>query len=294
MATPPDELFRSQERDLLLYTDKRTADFLKLLERARKDLYEAIGGPDSYTSQRLLKIIAQVDEIGLQLQADLLKQDNTAEPLAKMVQSHLQASIPAVSGVEVSIGFDILNTEVLRKFSENELVHIADIFSSQKQQIKSILFSQVGVRGRNPQQVARELAGKEGAFAGKYGHIETILRTETSTVYNAQSVQGIQYANEEYKLDLKKRVVETLDAKRNHPISVVLNNQVQEVGKKFRVKVSDVQAAAARMKKGKGTSGIFWPIVDGYFEGERLPAHYRERGIMVPTQKPVNAPPQPK
>lgn len=290
MATPPDELFRSQERDLLLYTDKRTADFLKLLESARRDLFETIGGPDSYTSQRLLKIIAQVDEIGLQLQADLLKQENAAEPLAKLVQSHLEASIPAVSGVEVSIGFDILNTEILRKFSENELKHVTGLVAAEKEKIKSVLFTQVGVKGRNPQQVARELAGKEGAFAGKYGHIETILRTETSTIYNAQSVQGIQHANEEYSLDLKKRIVETLDAKRNHPISVVLNNQVQDVGKKFRVKVSDVKAAAARMKKGKGMGGIFWPIVDGYFEGERLPAHYRERGIMVPTQKPVNAP----
>lgn len=287
MAVPPDDLFHQQERELLRYTDSRVSLFLKRLEEARRELLEAIGAPDSYETQRLLNLIAQVDEIGLRTQADLLQMPNAAPELARLSREHLTRSISAVSGLEVSIAFDALNTDVLQRFSENELKHVTGLVAAEKEKIKSVLFTKIGVKGENPARVARQLAGSDSSFAGRFGHVETILRTETSTIYNAQSLAAIQDANTNYELNLNKRIIETLDAKRNHPISLVLNGMVQEVGKPFKVKVSAVQAAASRLKKGRGTGGIFWPKVGEYYVGEKLPAHYRERGIIVPTEKPV-------
>ena len=282
---PSDDFFHQQELQLGYFTDVRTKRFLDLLNDARQSLFDEISAAENFTNARLQTLLGQIDDIIAQVKSDILSVGPSSQDLAKMSKAHLEASTIQISGLSITIPFDRLNTDTLRLFSQNELIHVTGLVESEKQAIKSILFSKVGVKGESPSSVARQIAGKQGRFAGKFGHIETILRTETATIYNAQSLEGIAHANETHGLTLKKRIVETIDAKRNHPISQVLNNQVREPGQKFKAKVSEVEKIARKLGKSRG--GIFWPIVDGYYTGERLPAHYRDRGITVPTMREV-------
>jgi hypothetical protein len=79
---------------------------------------------------------------------------------------------------------------------------------------------------------------------------------------------------------LLKRDVEVFDLKRNHPISRVLDGQTIPVQASFRAPVAQVEAWAARLRKPSG--GIFWREVGGAYVGPTLPAHFGERGVVVP------------
>jgi hypothetical protein len=79
---------------------------------------------------------------------------------------------------------------------------------------------------------------------------------------------------------LLKRDVEVFDLRRNHPISRVLDGQTIPVQASFRAPVAQVEAWAARLRKPSG--GIFWPVVKGDYVGLTLPAHFGERGVVVP------------
>lgn len=79
---------------------------------------------------------------------------------------------------------------------------------------------------------------------------------------------------------LLKRDVEVFDLRRNHPISRVLDGQTIPVQASFRAPVSEVERWTARLKKSSG--GIFWREVGGAYVGPTLPAHFGERGVVVP------------
>lgn len=288
MATPPDEFFQRQERELQRFADARTSQLLRYLEQARREMQNILAEPETYTAERVARIIRQLDEISADLRKDVRTVGEASTDLARMNKAHLEASASAITGQNIIVSFDALNLDVLRKFSANELEHVTTLTQAEIQSVKSVLFTKVGARGQNPAQVARQLAGKNSQFAKKYGYLENIMRTETSNIYNAQAVEGIKAINGKYDLALNKRIVETIDPKRNHPISLLLNGMVQAPDKPFKVKVSEVQRKAAVLRRGGG--GILWPVKDGYYVGERLPAHYRERGVMVPTEKEINQP----
>lgn len=286
MALPPDELYRKQEAEVGRYADTRSARLLRMLETARKEISATISDAETFTARRIIALTSEIDGIMADLRRDIHGVGEAATDLGHMAASHLQTSIVAVTGVKVDISIGSLNLDILKQFSSTNVARIAKIIDAEKDVIRSVLFTKVGVKGENPRQVAKRLAGPDSQFAGRFGHVENILRTETSTIYNAQSLEGIQVANTDYDLALNKRIVETIDSKRNHPISQVLNGQVQLAGEPFRASVAQVQAKASAMHKTVG--GIFWPIKNGFYEGQRLPAHYRERGIVVPTEKEVN------
>ena len=286
MAIPPDELFRQQERAVGRYADVRASRMLRLLETTRKELSATIADVDGFTARRVADLNAQIESIMADLRKDIRGVGESATELGNLALAHVEAGIVATTGTSVTISINALNIDVLKRFSSNEVARIAKIMDNEKELIRSLLFTKVGVKGENPRQVAQKLAGPNSSFAGRFGHVENILRTETSTVYNANSLDAIKGANKEHGLALNKRIVETIDAERNHPISQVLNGQVQTVDGPFRASVAAVAAKAAVFHK--SVSGIFWPIKGGFYEGERLPAHYRERGIVVPTEKEVN------
>lgn len=81
-------------------------------------------------------------------------------------------------------------------------------------------------------------------------------------------------------LGLHKRDVELFDPRRNHPISRVLDGQVQPVRRLFRAPAADVARWAVTLRKSAG--GIFWRLQDGAYVGMTLPAHFGERGAVVP------------
>jgi hypothetical protein len=278
-----DDLFRRHEQELGRFTDRRVRRFLRILDGARKQLQADISAEDALTAARAASLALQIDKIINQAVADMRELGPVSENLAKLAAAHAESGIAAVAGVRLAVAFDRLNTRLLQRFSENELKHVTGLVDIEKQRLKSVLFNRVGVRGENPRKVAQELAGPDGLFAKRFAHIENILRTETSTVYNEQATEAIKVVNKEHGLALNVRIVETIDHKRNHPISQVLNGMVQRPGEPFRVPVAKVRAVAAKL--GKQLGGVLWRVENGHYIGERLPAHYRERGVMVATRE---------
>lgn len=82
------------------------------------------------------------------------------------------------------------------------------------------------------------------------------------------------------RVRMMKRDFEILDLKRNHPISRVLDGQTIPVAALFRAPVADVEMWARRLHKSSG--GIFWREDRGSYVGLTLPAHFGERGVVVP------------
>lgn len=291
MAMPPDDLFFKQELELQRYADRRTTETLRLLNVSRRDLQSVIAATE-WEKQRIGGLMDQIDGIILDMRRDLSQIPQSADALAGIVKAQQELVVPIITGTPgIQIEFNAVNMDTIRAFSRNELSKVTSIAVEEVQTVKSILFSRVGVQGLNPRQVARELAGPEGLFVRRFGIIENILRTEVSTVYNEQKLLSIIETNDKYDLELNKKILETVDDRRNHPISQVLNGQVQTPREKFRAKVSDVSKVAKRIKKSASPNSIFWPKKNEFYVGDRLPAHFRERGIIIPTDEPPNAPP---
>jgi len=75
------------------------------------------------------------------------------------------------------------------------------------------------------------------------------------------------------------RIAEIFD-NRNHPISRVLHGKIARIGEDFTASVAEVRTQAALMKKRMG--GIVWMQRGGQFVGRTLPAHYADRGRIMP------------
>lgn len=105
-----------------------------------------------------------------------------------------------------------------------------------------------------------------------------VARMETNVAYNAVASEFVAEAGDGWT----RRIVEYVDS-RNHPFSRASDGVTAPPGRLFKVPVSDVAAAASAM--GKSTSGILWRIAGDNYVGQNLPAHFGERGRVVPWQE---------
>lgn len=281
-----DELWRDQERQYIRWVDAETTAFLNMLDQARADLESALSDLTGFQSARVMAILPQIDAI----QRDALRKIDRFGPAdkrsAELVLAQ-QTAAYAEMGVQVYVALDRINPMILRNFARLSLDKVKGITADSINTVRSVLFTKVGVIGENPRKVAKYLAGREGLFTNNYRRLENIVRTESAHVYNGQKLESIKDAVAQ-GVALNKRIIETVDYKRNHPISLVLSDKVQEADQPFRVLVSDVEAAATRI--GKSPSGVFWQRQGAYYVGSNLPAHYMDRGVLVPTQREPNTP----
>lgn len=104
----------------------------------------------------------------------------------------------------------------------------------------------------------------------------TISRAANVTLLEASDAAHVA----DPSVGLLKRDVEVMDLRRNHPISRVLDGMTIPVQALFHAPASEVERWAARLRKPMG--GIFWRQVGGDYVGPTLPAHYGERGVVVP------------
>jgi hypothetical protein len=286
------ELVAGHEAEVNAFAVRRVQRLLSLLETARKEIRGSIGEEDLEPA-RIQKLSKQIDGIRRELAQDIEQFRDPVDTLAKLAQGHHAAETAVLVENAIIIPTEAISPAILYQIAENNMAMVkSDIVDSQLRAIKTRLFSKVGVAGLNPRKVAHELAGADSQFTGMYHRLENVFRTETSTVYNTQKVEAITESNKLDGISFRKRIVEHMDYSRNHPISLVLNNLVQENGKPFRAAVGEVEAAASKLgrgrKKGGGVAGIFWTQQNGYYMGDRLPAHYMERGTMVATEKPIS------
>lgn len=106
-----------------------------------------------------------------------------------------------------------------------------------------------------------------------------IARMELSRAYNDTELAGIEEADETLPGGMLKKIHEAKDG-RNHPFSRASNGITAKADQPFRVPVAAVRAAGIAMKKGVG--GILWDQKGGNYVGMNLPAHFGERGRIVP------------
>lgn len=300
MPEMPEERIAEQEAELRAFADLRAKRIIDRIDQARRDILAEIldlsAQPDSEAQRRRLNsVLQQMDAIQKNMVDDIRLVGSSDQYIGKLVEAHVSEAVSFVASVPMSVGFDTINTRAISLFAQNELEKVTRLAENQLDVIRGALVRDVGAKGLNPRTVAYNLAKSDsGLFAGMYARLQTIIRTESATVYNAQTMEGLRYAVKERNIPLRVKISEHKDDARNHPISQVIDRQVQEVGDSFRAKVSAVEAVAKRLaahsgkKKRKATTaGIFWPRVGEYYVGGNLPAHYNERGRIVPTQLPV-------
>jgi hypothetical protein len=288
LATPSDRILKAQELELEKLAAKRAFAFLRKIDDARKELYRLIASQENLDTSRLSSLLQQVDAIRNQLVQQLRREPPSWQEIGNLAVEHSTTNIVAITqNPTIAFSLNTITPNTLRAFSEIQLKNVTSIVSEQAlSSVKSALFQRVGVQGVNPQKVAKELVGKEGLLTKKYAQIENVIRTEANTVYNTQTLESILFSNATYGTELNKKIYETLDAKRNHPISQLLNGLVQEPDRPFRVPVASVDAKAAALKK--SGKGVFWPVVQGFYVGQSLPAHYRERGKLTPSTDEIS------
>lgn len=291
---PPDDFFFEQEQELMALEDKRVLRFIRYLEQSRKSLHAELkgyeGGKDA---QRLQSLITQIDAIEQDLLTNFREISDPTEPLARLVARHQSESFSVILGKPLTISADVIPTTLLAQVVESNFEKVTSLTKSQLESLRGTIFTRIGIQGHNPRQVAFELTGPEGQFSQPFPLIENILRTESSTLYNTMRLDSLLDANHRLDLGLNKRIVERMDVKRNHPISRVINNQVKLAHEPFKVRVADVRAELGKLNPPRKLSqksldrSIFWQKQGEFYIGQNLPAHYRERGIVVPTQRDV-------
>jgi len=292
MPEPNDAFWLAQVQELAKFEDARVNRYLRYLDDARKAIGAEIRGAEQGAGyERLRSLSKQIDGIAASLEADFKGEIDVSKSLARLVAEHQSAALSVFAGEAFTVSADVLSSPLLASISEAGLYQITSLARNEVQSIKSVLFTRVGVLGENPRQVAKDITGPESLFAKRFSTVENILRTETNTIYNDQRLTSLDIANDQYDLGLNKRIMEKLDTERNHPISRVLNNQVRKAKDPFTARVSDVRAQlriiGRKMSSHSLDRSIFWPKKGEFYVGQNLPAHYRERGVMVPTQLPV-------
>jgi hypothetical protein len=281
-----DDIARNAEKQADLIADKRVLEFLSTLERARADISLALLDTTEWDRARLIRLMKEIDRINIECEKRLraIKPVNTdTAKLAAETSGNIIAILD--SAPDYKIAFGRLETNILQAFADATLDKVTGDVSAHINTIKVAIFNKIGVQGNNSTQVAKELLSENSVFTGKYAHVETIIRTETSTIYNEQSLESLRVSNDGRKNPFKKRIVETLDKNRNHPISRVLRGQVKPVDEPFTATVAEIEAAAKAIGKKSGyLSGILWSLNGSTYSGMNLPAHYRERGVIVPNR----------
>ena len=286
----PLEVIRREHLELTRFEFDRVKRFLAMMEQARRSIKSSIEGSSDFTVQRVGQLVAQLESIEADMIANIRNEKLKISNLEDMVRRHSTNAFEILfPSSAISVEFSQLNRDTLIKFSDAINRQLVGLSRSQMDTLRAVLFSKVGVQGSNPRSVAKQLAGKDGIFKGQYGRIENILRTETSTIYNEQKLDTIARAHEQ-GFEINKKIVETMDIKRNHPISRAINGLIQVPSLPFAIPVEKVIDQALLMKRPTKNldRSIFWARKGKLYVGKGLPAHYRERGTIVPTKSPPN------
>lgn len=293
--SPLTQLLERQAEELDALEAAQRAAVLRAFEEARLQLQEELhrlivaGKGDSFTARQLALSQAEV-EAALRLFAQQLEL-----PLGEAVQQsrtkaieHLVATLdlqdPDFARVQGA-----LNVRVIARLNEDQglLLHRYSL-----QTYSSAVAAEVqrqlvvgAVRRADPYRMVQAIAGKlDSTITNRMARAELILRMETNAAYSRMTLAGLQESAA--LLDtpgrpdpLMRRADETRD-KRNHPLSLVLNDMVAPLDEPFRVSVALVAAQAERMKKSPG--GVVWPREGGFYVGMTYPAHFGDRGREVP------------
>jgi len=305
-----DRLIDRQGAALDRLDDREARRFLRAFEDARRELREKLSAMQAlgldeatpYTAQHLRVTLAQVESSVQQLQRRL--QAALDESLRVTQERALQDLIDVIKLQEpgfVDTG-QRLEMEAMRRLSEDRglLVHQHSVSRYSAEMMEAIQRELIGglATGQTVRQITDRLTGIKGSiFAERRWRAELVARMELNSAYNRSHLIGLQTARD--VLDdpdtddpLLKRADEYRDL-RNHAISRVLHGMVVPIDEPFRVPAAKVKAEheklqAQRVAKGlkrRRLSGITWRRDGAHYVGAHMPAHFWDRGRIVPHRK---------
>jgi len=304
-----DRMLESLAGDLAKLHDREARAFLRTFEDARRELRERLdelirsGMAEQlpYSAQFQRTMLAQVDAGARQLRLRLGRQ------LGEAVERQQRAALADLLGTIRQFEPDFLDVaghievEALRRMTESQglLLHTysidrygADVVATMQRELAAGIAG-----GQTWRQLRDRLAGPGGVLEGMKSRAELIVRMELNSAFNRYHLDAIKGTAAVLDRDLPaddpdrmmKKADEFLDL-RNHAISRVLHGQVQDPDEPFRAPQVEVvrqhdliQAARAAVSlPRRRLSGILWPLVGGSYQGANYPAHYWERGRIVP------------
>lgn len=255
---------------------------LRAFDDGRRDILERLRSARTPAgAQRLRALLAQLD-VGAFAMRDRLREAValTEANAHRRGLAHLLAIVrkaepsfrDAAPTVEISVLRQLIEKQglALHRFSVDRY-GLQLIERAQRELVAGVAANQsVGSLSR---RVSKALGTKRAQGA-------LIVRMELSRAYNDAEEIGIREAAEEVP-GLLKRIDEFRDH-RNHPFSVAANGLTAKPGHLFRVPVAAVRAAAAQIGKPAALKAVLWEQRGGDFVGQNLPAHFNERGRIVP------------
>lgn len=300
-----DDLLDQQGADLGALEDREVAAFLRAFEDARRELREKlarvlIDKPDQrFTAQHLRMMLAQA-EAGirdlrrrLQEQLDESTQRASAKALSDLI------GVVKVAEPEFRDTGNRIEHEAMRRIGQNEglLLHRHSLERYGAELVGAVQREMmVGlVSGETYNQLRDRITNVDGSpFAEMRGRAELIVRMEMGSAYNRSHQASIETAAE--LLDdpddpdpMLKKADETRDA-RNHALSRVLDGMTVAPKDLFRVPRARVVAEHAKLqaeRQARGLpvrqlGGITWPLLGDEYVGMHHPAHFADRGRIVP------------
>lgn len=285
-----DDLIARQGEEFARMTEAQERRVLRGLEDARRDLrerllvLEATGGDTAtpFTAQHLRMALVQVESAVGNLRDRLDDTFVGAErQLHDRAVSHLLGIVKRAEPKFRDAG-GALDLPILQRLTERRglALHRHSVQRYGAQLIEAIQRELVvGVASNlTVPQIADRIAGTDrSVFAGARGRAMLIARMELSRAYG----DGAQIALEQLAATdppgtndpLMKKADEAFDY-RNHPFSRALHGRVALPQDDWRVPVAGLPKGAL--------SGLVWKRRGAFVTGFAYPAHYNDRGRMIP------------
>lgn len=304
-----DALSRSETAWLLSQEAKTVQALLPVYERALDSIYaRLVAEPNVYKAARLKTIQAQLEDILDRFEKQAVSATQAAlQPIATAAgdrairtRNDLLASMPNMKGVHAETLTDlpaVIPQAAVRHLATLTGLDLGVLKTDIKRSVYAELSQSVLLGESTAKQIARlktVVPIEETGLSTRKGYrarLETIARTNTAAARSAGTQEAHEALNKRlpgsvgYQMIIEA-VRKTPDTT-NHYFSFAANGVVRRFGDPFKVSVADVEAARFELQTLKGWKklkggGIFWPVLDGYYQGASLPAHYNDRGTMIP------------
>lgn len=303
-----DALARTEAAWAAAQEAKTLAALMPVYERALESIYAKVATlPPGYKLTRLQTIQQQLEEIANQFQAGaesaaekavapimreaagraiqtrnaIIESMGDLKPLHAKTIADLPSVIPhaAVKHLATLTGMDagVLGQE-LRRAAYGELsqsILLGESTAKQVARLKAVIpIEETGL-------------GTKKAYRSR---LETISRTTTAGARSAGTQEAHAALNKRDPGSVKfEMIVESIRKTpdtNNHYFSFAAHGVVRRLSEPFRVSVGDVEAAKDELRTLKSWKtlkggGIFWAILNGFYQGASLPAHYNDRGTII-------------
>jgi hypothetical protein len=280
-----DDLLDRHSAALERLTDREARQFVQVYREAGRDLVAQIAQsyPTEDQEQRLRIMLAQVRQGRMDLERRL---GTALDPAIQRAEVKALADLKTtIAMAEPLLGETAGAIEVaaLRRLTGKRALAL-HTFSIQRygSAVVSALqrdLVQSTAMGEGVDTLERRL---RRTLKGQEHRAWLIARMELSRAYNDAEVAGIMEADQTLPGGMLKKIHETRD-RRNHPFSRASHGATAKAQAAFKIPVADVLSAVAAM--GKGSGGILWQRRGANYVGMNLPAHFGERGRIVPWRK---------